>query len=520
MHDTPDVLSLWADQKSQQAVEAAELIGHRTDDPIHAARMFQACGDMCLLSGKPEDAERWYRRAMRRLTDPVDIDCFSCRAAGLQSLYFSRIESAANCFQRLSVEGNTVALRMEAMLTLAFLFHDAGMFPEAHADLHRMADLAIGANLPDWLAIVHSASDHFSMLARVHTSREMDGHVHWQAYPQAGAQGVDAQQQLPPRLPRRPRGMPLHSSMAVLLSSREDHVYRLGLLSNPDHRESDAWIRPSLVQTWGNVETAVTRPQALIEMALSALSARRSQLAALLLEPLSNGGDFIVDLPDRSGDDSDGDDEGRGHSQRQNYLYCLSRLCLQQGKLDESGKHYRQYLNEALSTLGAVSSVLRRCTERAAAASTAPEAEEDAPRQSMVDDVSVRLPARYRDAYHFMLRHMHRSNLSMQEVASGIGVTERALQLAFKRHLGESPREVLRRRRMQRIRDELLLRPQSQVRIMDVAAKYGVANRASLINGYRKYFAEAPSETVSRQPRTTSNSPAGVSSALTEMTST
>jgi transcriptional regulator GlxA family with amidase domain len=114
------------------------------------------------------------------------------------------------------------------------------------------------------------------------------------------------------------------------------------------------------------------------------------------------------------------------------------------------------------------------------------------------DDVSARLPAKYRRAYRYLMDNLDQKDLSVREVASHVGVTERAIQAAFKNHLGLSPSELIRRQRMERIRDDLLDDDAPVAGMLEVAKKWGVQHRSTLINGYRRVFHEAPSQTLGR----------------------
>jgi AraC-like DNA-binding protein len=114
------------------------------------------------------------------------------------------------------------------------------------------------------------------------------------------------------------------------------------------------------------------------------------------------------------------------------------------------------------------------------------------------DDISARLPGKYRRAYRYLIEHLERPDLSVREVANHIGVTERALQAAFKTHLGYTPSQLIRSRRMEHIRDELLADDTHASSVLEVANRWGVQHRSTLLNGYRKQYNEAPSETLSR----------------------
>jgi transcriptional regulator GlxA family with amidase domain len=95
--------------------------------------------------------------------------------------------------------------------------------------------------------------------------------------------------------------------------------------------------------------------------------------------------------------------------------------------------------------------------------------------------------------------NLERSDLSVREVAAEIGVTERALQSAFKNSLGSTPTEIIRQKRMDRIRAELQGDSVHGERsVLCAATRWGVQNRSTLVNGYRRQFNEAPSDTLKR----------------------
>jgi transcriptional regulator GlxA family with amidase domain len=116
-----------------------------------------------------------------------------------------------------------------------------------------------------------------------------------------------------------------------------------------------------------------------------------------------------------------------------------------------------------------------------------------------LDDIGARLPARYRRAYRYLVDNLDRKDLSIREIAGEIGVTERALQSAFKSSLGSTPSEIVRRLRMERIRAELQTSEGAHENgILATANKWGVSNRSTLVNSYRREFNEAPSDTLNR----------------------
>ena len=121
----------------------------------------------------------------------------------------------------------------------------------------------------------------------------------------------------------------------------------------------------------------------------------------------------------------------------------------------------------------------------------------------------MRLPARYRRAYRYLLEHLDRSELTVREIADEIDVTERALQCVFKRHLGMTPGEVLQRCRVERIRADLLREDAVGGTVIETAARWGIRNRATLVSSYRKFFRETPSETLARRDLAETTASAG-----------
>ena len=123
------------------------------------------------------------------------------------------------------------------------------------------------------------------------------------------------------------------------------------------------------------------------------------------------------------------------------------------------------------------------------------------------DATKMRLPLRYRRAYQYIMEHLNDENMSVRQVAAHVDVTERALQLAFRTHLGMTPAELIRTRRMERIRDDLC-QDTSGRGVREVAARWGITNRSTLSNSYRLHFDETPTQTLQGGARTGNEEPA------------
>jgi AraC-like DNA-binding protein len=170
--------------------------------------------------------------------------------------------------------------------------------------------------------------------------------------------------------------------------------------------------------------------------------------------------------------------------QRLELCYCFSKLFRSQGDAARASEHYKNYLTLSANRIRLRAAVGDYCEAQIRKTNT-----------PTSDDVSARLPARYRRAYQYMQTHLDQNDLSVQAIADVIDVSARALQHAFKKYLGESPTEVLRRRRIEHVHGALL-NVTNHTLIMDIAKKFGINNRTTLSNEYRKLYAELPSRTL------------------------
>lgn len=100
-----------------------------------------------------------------------------------------------------------------------------------------------------------------------------------------------------------------------------------------------------------------------------------------------------------------------------------------------------------------------------------------------------------RRAVRYIEEHAQQ-DLSIGEVARACRVTPRALQYAFRRHLGCSPMGYLRRVRLDLVRQAL--RDGAALTVSDAAAQHGFFNPGRFASGYRQVFGENPSDTLHR----------------------
>jgi transcriptional regulator GlxA family with amidase domain len=109
---------------------------------------------------------------------------------------------------------------------------------------------------------------------------------------------------------------------------------------------------------------------------------------------------------------------------------------------------------------------------------------------SKVNTDEGKLPRRYRKVYRFLLTNISEPDLSIDDLAEAAGVTTRALQMAWKKHLGCGPSSTIRRLRAEKIRCEIVASGKS---IMQCGEMFGIYNRGTLDALFRSEFGCTPS---------------------------
>jgi AraC-like DNA-binding protein len=101
------------------------------------------------------------------------------------------------------------------------------------------------------------------------------------------------------------------------------------------------------------------------------------------------------------------------------------------------------------------------------------------------------LPRAVQLAVRYMESHAQ-SPITQRDVAAAAGIGVRALQLAFRRHLGTTPHEYLRKVRLERAHRELREPDGSTGSIADVAARWGFAHAGRFSRYHRELFGTSP----------------------------
>ncbi|WP_331772739.1 AraC family transcriptional regulator (plasmid) [Embleya sp. NBC_00888] len=106
-------------------------------------------------------------------------------------------------------------------------------------------------------------------------------------------------------------------------------------------------------------------------------------------------------------------------------------------------------------------------------------------------------PGYVRQAEEYMRAHLAEP-LTVTGIAAHAGVSTRSLYAGFKEHRGVSPMSLLRRLRLERVRQELLTAPPGAVTVTEIAIRWGFGHLGEFSAAYRRRFGETPSSSLAR----------------------
>ncbi|WP_235882711.1 helix-turn-helix domain-containing protein [Streptomyces apricus] len=141
----------------------------------------------------------------------------------------------------------------------------------------------------------------------------------------------------------------------------------------------------------------------------------------------------------------------------------------------------------------AVGPLITGSTARPSAATVPAVFPHHAPASPISGDSRDAQPATLRRAIAFIEANAH------ADIAAAAGVTTRAVQLVFRRHLDATPLQYLRRFRLDRAHRELLLADPAAQSVTTVAYRWGFSHPGRFAADYRTAYGEPPSPTLRRR---------------------
>jgi len=440
--------------------DAAELGAHTPASGRKCgSEELTALADVSLLLDNPEEAEEYYRRAQKMIwKNDLQLRVQSCRNTGWLSLMRARLGVAQRSFARIAGEVDAqVEQRIEAYIGLALAHHQLAQQNAADDALIAASELADAHTETRFRLVVDLLAQEFEVRLKIRSARSLNDHAFWQSALVCAALGANGRARLEPAT--------VIASRDALMAQRIEDLHCMERLANGERSWSAQTLAARARRAASGPATTRQTFHASLDMLLAALAGGLDDVAADLADRMSTG---------------NADEQRRNFD----YLYCMAKVAAHRGNPADALKFYSNYTVEALRCLRSETPPLRAANgrrQRAGAAS---------------DDVSARLPAKYRRAYRYIVENIDRQDLTTREVAAELNVTMRTIQLVFKRALGVAPCELIRALRLEGIREDLLDDNGPATSICDTAARWGLTSRSTLAKAYRKHFDESPSETI------------------------
>lgn len=453
--DLPSALRMGLDRYDRLA-GAADAAGR--------ALLGQMLGRIMLACGREEDAEELFQQ-QAKVYEAISRPMVRWHVAldqGALMLHLHRAARAAECFNSVADDRRApVEVRIEAMAGAAVALHRGGDNAAALAALDAARRTCAAGTDRRIEQLVECIALEIATLNRERGAQPLDDHALCAVYRDGHAEPV-AFDLLVQQLGAAAGAFDAESTMVARRMRQLQFLLRsdcVGPAAMAHVSEGLKWIRERQMNGF--------EPMARIEAAL-VLIARGA---------LSEAGDILAPLT-----------FNEPQMQRSRYAmelqYCMAKVHQHQGRYLDALRLYRHHSQHAVQALKAGAGQGRR-----------PDFMQASQETQQGDMARMRLPLRYRRAYQYIMEHLNEEHLSVRQVAAHVDVTERALQLAFRTHLGMTPAELIRTRRMERIRYELR-ECNGGANVLEVASRWGITNRSTLVHNYRSQFDETPSQTL------------------------
>lgn len=110
-------------------------------------------------------------------------------------------------------------------------------------------------------------------------------------------------------------------------------------------------------------------------------------------------------------------------------------------------------------------------------------------------ETSTAQPPLLQRAIAFIHDNAHRE-ITLSDIAAAVNVTPRSVQYTFRRHLGTTPLEYLRRVRLDRAHRDLEVADPAVDTVTAIAGRWGFSHAGRFSSLYKKTFGRPPSRTL------------------------
>ncbi len=395
----------------------------RFTDQLSISCMDQAAADMSLLKGDYEQAEKLYARAVSGLEGSTFLSSVSCRATGIQALFQNRLDVAVHCFRRNTEEGVTVEYRLESYATLALVYREAGLDKDAHQTLAKLSYLAKQTGAQDWSWLSTVVAWDLAAYRAMYASVSMEDHI-FRRMNDAADDKVD-------RLPMLDE--PIESAedreLAMLLDARKQHLMNIIHLASGEKVD---WTDIKIfTQTPFTTRSRLCSKYAWLEIGLAAIAGEHHETAKKLirdhpwlLSSFEEEKNYTVRIDQNE------------------YFYFLAKIQTLCANLEDNNVYYQRYVEAAFKAIHQFTNKLQKIIYTGAMPESASSFDID--QSAALRTSSEPIPVRCQQAFAYIKENSFRPDVSVREVATIMGVSERWLQLQFKRHYGCSPKVVIR----------------------------------------------------------------------------
>jgi hypothetical protein len=419
----PDYVRLATQGNFADARALAKQARKRFTDALSRSLMDQAAADMSILMSDYEQAESLYASSVSDLSGSPFLSAVSCRATGIQALFQNRFDVAAHCFRRNTEEMVAMEYRLEGYATLALIYREVGLDKDAQENFVKLSRLAKQSSHPVWRELSNLLALDLAAYRTIYASSAMNDHIfrHKNGVVEEVADEALVSDQL--------EDLEMAQEFVSLLRARKQHLSNMIHLVNGEKvewNELENFSQGSFAKN-----SRLYLKYACIEIGLAALAGGHSDIVQKLMLNFQWLGSHV----DRSANRAVRID-------RNELLYFVSKIETKHTSIDESQSLYQHYLESAFKAIHQFTNKLQQIVSVGLVKTSAQEIhldESTTPRQ-----ISEPIPLRCQRAYDYIKENSWRSDVSVREVASSIGVSERWLQMQFKRHYGCSPKTVIR----------------------------------------------------------------------------
>ncbi len=397
----------------------------RFSDHLSVAWADQAAADMSILMGDYEQAEKLYARAVSGLAGTPFLHAVSCRSAGIQALFQNRLDVAVHCLRRNTEVGVSIEHQLESHMILTLIYREAELDKDANESLAKLKCLAKKVECQDWLSLANLVVWDLAAYRAIYASYAMRDHIY------RSMNDVAKKDMSALSLCDESMSQAYDQDLATLLLARKQHLLNI---TNLVEGKALDWNQVNMFSHTPFVACSrLCLKYACLEIGLASIAGEQHEINKKLIRDYP----WLEGYRDRK--------NSTVRIDQNEHLYFLAKLHTQNQTTDDCNIFYRCYVEAAFKAISRFTNQLQKIVSNQRANTNILLGSLD--ESLAVQKKSELIPVRCQQAYDYIKANSFRHDVSVREVASIMGVSERWLQLQFKRHYGRSPKAVIRNER-------------------------------------------------------------------------